>query len=132
MTKLEIARQRVQNQYLAGAAFERPSEVVEWLGAVQAQDYLGALWAGGLRTRNATEREVEQAITDRSIVRTWPMRGTLHFVAPADARWMLKLLTPRIIARCRVAHRQTGLDDSEISRCRSVLVKALQGSKRLS
>ena len=31
-----------------------------WLGAVQAQDYLGALWAVGLRTPGATEQTVEQ------------------------------------------------------------------------
>src|SRR5207244_2364129 len=29
---------------------------------------------------------------------TWPIRGTLHFVAPSDARWMLKCLTPRSMA----------------------------------
>jgi hypothetical protein len=59
--------------------------VVRWLGAVQAQDYFGALWAVGLRLQNATEADVEQAITAKAIVRTWPMRGTLHFPASQDA-----------------------------------------------
>ena len=49
--------------------------MVRWLGAVQAQDYLGSLWAIGLRMQNATEEAVEQAIADRTIIRTWPMRG---------------------------------------------------------
>lgn len=37
-------------------------------------------------------------MTTRTIVRTWPMRGTLHFVPAEDARWMLALLAPRVIA----------------------------------
>jgi hypothetical protein len=105
---------------------------VKWFGAVQAQDYLGALWAIGLRMRDATEKTVEQALAERKLIRTWPMRGTLHFVAPADARWMLKLLTPRIIARCAGLHRQAGLDESVFSRSRDALVKALQGGKQFS
>jgi hypothetical protein len=81
--------------------------------------------------RNATEKAVEQALAERKIIRTWPMRGTLHFVAPADVRWMLKLLTPRIIARCAGQYRQAGLDEAVLSRSRKVLVKALQGGKQL-
>ena len=56
------------------------------LGAMQAQDYTGALWSIGLRMPNATEAEVERAIKERKIVRSWPMRGTLHFVAATDLR----------------------------------------------
>src|SRR5437868_10179473 len=98
MTNLDIAHQRLSSQLINRQALEKPGDVVRWLGAVQAQDYLGALWAVGLRLPNATEANIEQALTDRTIVRTWPMRGTLHFVPPEDARWMLKLMTPRIVA----------------------------------
>ncbi len=38
MTNLDIARLRLHNQLIAGASFEKPGEVVQWLGAVQAQD----------------------------------------------------------------------------------------------
>ena len=48
------------------------------IGAVQAQDYAGALWAVGMRTSGATEADVEQAVTARTIVRTWPLRGTSY------------------------------------------------------
>lgn len=44
----DIAHQRLVNQQIARPAFTKPCEVVQWLGAVQAQDYLGALWAVGL------------------------------------------------------------------------------------
>ena len=60
MTKPDIARLRLHNQRIAGDKFERPADVVSWLGAVQAQDYLGALWAVGLRMRSAIEADIEQ------------------------------------------------------------------------
>src|SRR5581483_7294852 len=112
MTSLNIAHQRLLNQHIAATSFEKPSEVVSWLGAVQAQDYLGALWAVGLRLRQVIEADVEQALADKTIIRTWPMRGTLHFVAAADIRWMLELLTPRIVAgSARRLQQDFGLDD---------------------
>src|SRR5581483_4153695 len=77
MTRLNIAQQRLHNQHIARATFEKPGDVVAWLGAVQAQDYLGALWAVGLRTQDAVEADIEQALADKTIVRTWPTRGTL-------------------------------------------------------
>ena len=40
-----------------------------------------------------------------TVVRSWPMRGTLHFVAPEDLRWMLQLTAPRTLASA--ATRQT-------------------------
>lgn len=129
----ELVRLRLLNQRIAQTTFETPSEVVAWLGAVQAQDYLGALWAVGLRTRQAAEGAVEQALANRSIVRTWPMRGTLHFVAPADARWMLKLLAPRILKRH--AQRQLlqyGVDDAMVARCKDLITSALQGGRQLT
>jgi hypothetical protein len=94
---------------------------------MQAQDYRGGLWAVGLRTEAATESLVEKAIEDRSIVRTWPMRGTLHLVAAEDVRWLLPLLTPRMVARAAGRHRQLGLTASDFSRARKLLEKTLRG-----
>ncbi len=83
---MTIAQRRLRAQRLTGPGFAAPADVVRWFGAVQAQDYYGALWAVGQRCANATEASVEQAIADRAIVRTWPLRGTLHFVAAEDVR----------------------------------------------
>lgn len=57
---MELRRQRILTQGI-GSHFDSPLEVVSALGAVQAQDYLGALWAVGLRTRGAVETSVELA-----------------------------------------------------------------------
>src|SRR5262245_54782483 len=82
MATLNIGHRRLCNHQIVGSTFETPGAVVAWLGAVQAQDYLGALWTVALRTPHATEAAVVRAIGERAIIRTWPMRGTLHFVAP--------------------------------------------------
>ena len=129
---MTIARQRLANQQIADPTLTRPADVVAWLGAMQAQDYLGALWAIGLRLPGAREATVEQALADRSIVRTWPMRGTLHFVAAADARWMLALLAPRTMAQAAGRFRQLGLDDDAFALSRDACIAALQGGRQLT
>jgi hypothetical protein len=135
MTASDIANLRLIHQQIAQPTYKTAAQVVAGLGAMQAQDYTGALWSIGLRLRNATpttEADVEQAIAERTIVRTWPMRGTLHFVAAADVRWMLELLTPRIVAGSAGRYKQLELDDGVFTRSKKVLAKALQGGQHLT
>jgi hypothetical protein len=121
----DIAALRLHAQGIAHARSATPDVIVTHLGAVQAQDYAGALWSIGLRIAGATRGDVERAIVERTIVRTWPMRGTLHFVSALDARWMLELLAPRIMRSAAGRHRQLELDDSAFRRSRAVITKAL-------
>lgn len=132
MSAHDIARRRLHNQSLAAPAFKNPSGVVRWFGAVQAQDYLGSLWALGLRMRPTCEAEVERAVAERSIVRTWPLRGTLHFVAAEDARWMIGLMGARTVARAASRYRQLGLDAATFAKSTRVIARALEGGKRLT
>ena len=131
MTPSNIAHLRLYQQHIAASSFKKPAEAVAWLGAVQAQDYLGALWAVGLRLQHAAEAGIEQALAEGSLIRTWPMRGTLHFVAAADVRWMLELLTPRMIAGAAGRHRHLGLDEAAFARSRDAFTRALQGGRQL-
>lgn len=131
--KFDIGMHRLHAQQLAEPRFDEASEVVRWLGAVQAQDYLGALWAIGLRLRSSREALVEQAIANKSIVRSWPMRGTLHFVPAEDLRWLLALLAPRVLARTAARlEREAALTKTVFVRSAEVLIRALQGGKQLS
>jgi len=123
----------MRQQRIGHKPFASPAATVRWFGAVQAQDYLGSLWAIGLRTRAATEPSVERAIAERSIVRTWPLRGTLHFVAAEDARWMLNLCAPRTLARsARRLEREHGIDRRLVARSADVVIDALSGGRSLS
>lgn len=132
MSPDDIAKYRLLNQQIAIAASKTPGEVVASLGAMQAQDYAGALWAIGLRLPGTTEAVIQHAIAERQIVRTWPMRGTLHFVPAADVHWMLVLLTPRVIAGTARRQQQLELDSSIFARCGELFVSALQGGKQLT
>lgn len=131
MTRIPL--QRLHAQLLAANPAATPHDAVAHFGAMQAQDYLGALWAVGVRTRNATEGDVEDAIERREIVRCWPMRGTLHFVAAEDVRWMLELLAPRVLARHRARlQRDFELDERVLRRCRAIVARALEGDNALT
>ena len=132
MTIQEISVQRLMSQRLLQPTLSTPAEVVRWMGAVQAQDFLGSLWAIGCRMQDATEGVVEQAIAERTILRTWPMRGTVHFVPAEDARWMLDLMTPRVVTRSQYHYRQAGLDDAVFARSRDLFIRALEGGKQLT
>ncbi len=129
---MDLAAQRLLAQQLAKPAFRRPEEVVAWLGAMQAQDYRASLWAVGARLPGCAEAEVERAIAERAIVRTWPMRGTLHLVAAKDVRWMLALLAPRVIASLAGRHRQLELDERTFAKSRELIGRALEGGKCLT
>ena len=132
MTASEITRYRLHNQQIAAARLRQPAAVVARMGAIQAQDYPGAKWSIGLRLPGSTDAVIERAIADRSLVRTWPMRGTLHFIAAADIRWMLELLTPRVIAASGSRQKQLGLDDTIFNRCKEAFVQTLQGGAILT
>jgi hypothetical protein len=133
VTTAEITRYRLLNQRISRAQESEPGGVVSRLGALQAQDYAGAKWSLGLRLPDGTtETDIEQAIADRRIVRTWPMRGTLHFVAAADVRWMLELLTPRVIAGSAARQQQLGLDAAVFGRSKELFAAALAGGKQLT
>jgi hypothetical protein len=129
----DIAAQRMRRQRIEGAGFASPEEVVTAQLAVQAQDYLGGLWALGLRMRKASEALVEQALAERRIVRSWPLRGTLHFVAAEDVRWLLDIAAPRVLQR----HRRRlldefDIDDKDCTQARKVCERVLAGGRALT
>jgi hypothetical protein len=121
-----LTARRLHAQGISAPAAASPADAVRHLGAMQAQDYHAALWAVGLRTQGATRAQVEDAIQRGEIVRTWPMRGTLHLLAREDVRWMVALLAPRVQAAnaARIA-RDLGLDATTLARGRHVVEHAL-------
>jgi hypothetical protein len=125
----DIVRIRLFNQQLIQPRYSNPGELVKWLCAVQAQDYLGALWAVGIRLKKAVDADVEKALEEKSIVRSWPMRGTLHFVSHEDLRWMLKHLAPKVITRASSIYRQAALDASVFKKSEKILLKELSGKQ---
>jgi hypothetical protein len=132
MTNKQVIAGRLASQQLASPQFSDVGDLVDWMGAVQAQDYPGSLWGIGLRLGGCTQSAVEDAIAQRKIIRSWPMRGTLHFTAPSHLRWMLKYLTPRVISRCASIYRRAELDANTLKKSEKLLLNALEGQKHLT
>ena len=132
MPTLDIAHQRLHNQRLVGAPFERPNDVVRWLGAVQAQDYAGAKWAVAQRTPGASNAGLDRVFEDGGVLRTHVMRPTWHFVLPADIRWLLALTGPRVQAVNAHYDRKLELDDAVFGRSNDLLAAALVGGRQLT
>lgn len=128
---LNIPDTRLANQRISQTRFKDPVEVVAWLGALQGQDYAGALWSIGLRLPDSTAASIEQALNDKRIVRTWIMRGTLHLVTGADIRWMVELVGPKIISGAAARYRELELDVETVNRSNDILAKAVQDGQLL-
>lgn len=127
----DIAAYRLYNQQVISNDHTTPLEIVRHLGAMQAQDYHGSLWALGLRTGH-TQTQIIEAVESRQIIRTWPQRGTLHFVAAEDAKWLVNLSQERMIRGSQRRRQQLELDDSVMKTSRHVLENALSGNRLLS
>jgi winged helix DNA-binding protein len=110
-----------------------PPDVLRAVCGLQAQ-LLGAAWLG-VRARSAGLRaaDLDRALNqERSIVRTWLMRGTLHVAAADDIRWLLALLGPAVAGRNAARHRQLGLDDDLMTRAVKAIRDILAGSGPLT
>ncbi len=118
---VDIARRRLDNQRISRQSHTSPEDVAAWMTAIQAQDYNASLWGVGLRMmQDSSQQQIEQAISEARIIRTWPMRGTIHLVAAPDVRWLLKLLTPKVIRGSAGRYKELGLDEETFVRSRTL------------
>lgn len=131
MTNNFVSNSRLYNQMIVGSLHHTPEQVVKKLGAIQAQDYMQAVWAIGLRSPATKLADIERAITDRKIILTWTLRGTLHFIPPEDVKWMLQLSAPRLASQTKRRMAELGLDDQTLERCKEIIVDALKGGKQM-
>jgi hypothetical protein len=107
-------------------------DTVRWLTAVQGQDLTGAVTAIALRTTKADRAAVAADFDAGRLVRSWPMRGTLHVIAAEDLGWLLQLTSTRILAATDVRRGELGLDDATMAKAEKLVVGALAGGRRLS
>jgi hypothetical protein len=130
-TQHEIALLRLVAQRLAGPRPATAADAVRWLTAVQAQQLPGALTSVALRTAGGSRADVEAALKSGDVVRSWPMRGTLHLVAAEDLGWLLDLLAPRILSAVTGRRAELGLDAAQYERALELAVPALSGGRGL-
>lgn len=127
----EIANYRLASQKLLKENEQTPQEIVQHLGAVQAQDYAMAKWAIGSRC-NATEKEIEEAVNSGKIIRTHILRPTWHFVSADDIYWMLDVSGPQVKRIILSETKKYGYGEKEFERINSNIEKILSGNNHLT
>jgi hypothetical protein len=106
------------------------AELVKELCGIQAQDIHAAPLALRARSNGLIAADVEHArIKERTIVRTWGARYTLHLIAAEDLGWLLPLFGPIFIANSQRRRIELGLDEDTCRRGINILrdVLAQQG-----
>jgi hypothetical protein len=124
-----IRRLRLLAQHIDGSTFSTPAEVVRWMLAMQGQDLPGAKWSVGLRAPGSTLADVDAALASGAVIRSWPMRGTLHLVPGEDIGWMLGLTAARTLRSLTTRHRELGLDEATVELGRKVATTLLEGGR---
>ena len=109
------------------AAVTDPVEAVRQAAFIQAQDPQAARLGVRARVRGITAADVDAARSDRALMRSWAMRGTLHLFPAEDTAWLLSLFRERELrwARSRI-HKLMGLDDRAQDRAVTVVRKLLE------
>jgi hypothetical protein len=132
-----ITALRLASQSLGGNSPPAPSnrsataDVVHHMLAMQAQDFPGAKWSIGARVPGSTDAAIESSLAAGEIVRSWPVRGTLHFVAPEDLRWMLRISAPRHANGAAKRRRDLEITDRQLARAGEVAVERMTGRQAI-
>lgn len=105
---------------------------MQWLGAVQSQDYAAAKWSIADRVGGVSDAAMNQAFAAGSILRTHVLRPTWHFVRPADIRWMLAVTAPRVHTLNAHYYRRLGLDEAVLQESAALLAAVLRGGNQLT
>jgi hypothetical protein len=117
---------------LIGPGEPTPADVARRLGAMQAQDYPGALTSVALRTASRLRKDVEAALDAGEVVRSWPMRGTLHLVAAEDLTWFLDTVGSRTLTGIGRRWAQLELDEAQAERARELVLDVYTARDRAS
>jgi len=130
ITPRQLRAARLNATSLAPSGRSGSAELVCRLLAMQGQDFPSACWGIGVRS-GGTLTDVFSAFDDGSLVRSWPLRGTLHVVAAADLGWMLAITAPRQLRAARKREADLGLDEAVFESARELAVTALSGDTAL-
>jgi hypothetical protein len=132
MKLTDIYNIRLINQQISASELKSVKDVVNWMGAIQAQDFAMSKWAIGIRLSNSTNKIIETEFNRGEILRTHILRPTWHLVSAQNIRWMLNLTAPGIKARLKLRHRDLDLTESIFTKCNTIIQNALKGNNHLT
>ncbi|MFO0600750.1 MAG: winged helix DNA-binding domain-containing protein [Myxococcaceae bacterium] len=79
----------------------------------------------GVRVADSTVETIDAAFNRGEVVRSWPMRGTLHAFSARDAAWLVAFFGDRNRRRIAARQRFLGIDEREVTRARGLAEKLL-------
>jgi Winged helix DNA-binding domain len=122
-----LARLRAATQLLHRPASTRhPAEIARAIAGAQAQDVYAGPLTFRSRSRRLTAADVQRArVEERSLLRTWVMRMTIHLIPTDDAGWWLPLFEPAIERWSARRLEQLGLPDAKRRKALDVIASAL-------
>jgi Winged helix DNA-binding domain len=121
-THTALLGERMARHGFATRPCRTPAEAAAITTAIQAQDKYATRIGVWSRSRGFDEPAVLRAIDpDRTVVRTWLMRGTIHLVSAQDLRWLVRLIGPAVARKYRTRWAQLGLTDEVLDRCVAAL-----------
>lgn len=132
MTQKDISNSRLISQQIYKPALNTVNEIVNWMGAMQAQDFNMVKWAIGLRLKDVTEQKIDAAIDSGEIFRIHVLRPTWHIVSANDIYWMMELTAPRILSSMKGRNKQLELSTALLKKTNKLIEKALIGNKSLT
>ena len=125
---------RLLNQQLIAPQFSTPTEVVRYMGAMQAQEYRMMRWAVAMRTRKPSFKAFKKAFDEGQIIRLHLMRGTWQLVC-AEVYWsMIDLFAPKAIAVTKgwMSNNRITIPDEELMRVRDILGRTAAGKRSVT
>ena len=116
---------RLLNQQLMAPQFSDPAELVEYMGAMQAQEYRMMRWAVEMRTRKPSHKAFKNAFDCGRIIRLHLMRGTWQLVSANDYWAMIDLFAPKAIAVTKgwMSSNKISIPDEELTLVRHILTQ---------
>ena len=115
----------VAHGLVAATAAPTPVEAVRRQLAVQGQQVSAVPHALIVRARDAVGSDVDAAFAQGRLVRSWPMRGTVHVTAAADHHWLRAALMHRMDAWTRRSETEHGVDEALCERAAEVALTAI-------
>ena len=102
-----------------------PAEAVRRQLAIQGQQVSSVPHAIVSRAARAGRADVEEAFEAGQLVRSWPMRGTVHITTAADHHWLRVALVHRLDAWARRCEESLGIDDALLGRAAGLALAAI-------
>ena len=116
---------RLLNQQLICPQFDNPVELVDYMGAMQAQEYRLIRWAVAMRTKKPSAKAFKKAFDGGQIIRFHLMRGTWQLVSAENYWPFLELCAPKAMGVTKgwMSSNKISIPEEEVMSIREILAQ---------